>query len=137
MFRICALKRSVRYTMVCCFTLSFIVCFFSYSCRRDSEDVMELLTMMADDSDFSSDREEEEELEWLYIQVSFCDRREMGQKFNIEECDELKFERLFRSCSVIYVCMYNSLLLCFRYIFKKTDFEAIASSPTSPFKVPL
>lgn len=57
---------------------------------------MELLTMMADDSDFSSDSEEEEELEWLYIQCSFCNKREMGQKFNIEECDELEFERLFR-----------------------------------------
>ena len=52
--------------------------------------------MMADDSDFSSDSEEEEELEWLYIQCSFCNKREMGQKFNIEECDELEFERLFR-----------------------------------------
>ena len=52
--------------------------------------------MMADDSDFSSDSEEEEELEWLYIQFSFCNKREMGQMFNIEECGELEFERLFR-----------------------------------------
>ena len=48
--------------------------------------------MMADDSDFSSDSEEEEELEWLYIQFSFCNKREMGQKFNIEEYDKFEFE---------------------------------------------
>ena len=86
------MRYSVAYA--CCFTLSFILYFFIF--RRDSEDVMELLTMMADDSDFSSDSEEEEELEWLYIQFSFCSKREMGLKFNIEECDELEFERLFR-----------------------------------------
>ena len=39
--------------------------------------------MMAEYSDFSSDSDEEEELEWLYIQCSFCNEREMGQKFNI------------------------------------------------------
>ena len=50
---------------------------------------MELLTRVADDSEFSSDSDEEEELEWLYIQCSFCPKRETGQKFNIEECDEL------------------------------------------------
>ena len=53
------------------------------------------------------------------------DRREMGQKFNIEQCDEVEFERLFRSCSVIYVCVYNLLLLCFRYRFKKADSEQL------------
>ena len=44
---------------------------------------MELLSMMADNSDFSSDSEEEEELEWVYIQSSFCNKSEIGQKFNI------------------------------------------------------
>ena len=68
--------------------------------------------MMADNSDLSSDNEEEEELEWLYIQFSFCNKREMGQKFNIEECDEFEFERLFRWVYNFcwHVCMYNLLL---------------------------
>ena len=57
----------MRYCVPSCFTLSFIVCFLIIF-RRDSEDVMELLTMMADDSDFSSDSDEEEESDWLYIQ---------------------------------------------------------------------
>ena len=76
----------MRYTEL--FKLLFIVYFFIIF-RRDSEDVMELPTMMAKDLDFSSDSDEEEELEWLhvYIQCSFCNKREMGQKFNIEECD--------------------------------------------------
>ena len=51
--------------------------------------------MIADDSDFSSDSKEEEELEWLYIQCSFCNKREMGQKFNIEECDEVRRSQKF------------------------------------------
>ena len=70
------------YSVTFCFTLSFIVYFFIF--RRDSEDAMEVLTMMADDSYFSSDSEEEEELEWSYIQLTFCNKREMGQKFNIQ-----------------------------------------------------
>ena len=35
--------------------------------------------MMADDSDFSLYSEEGEQLEWLYIQFSFCNKTEMGQ----------------------------------------------------------
>ena len=67
---------------------------------------------MADDSDFSSDSDKEEELEWLYIQCSFCHKREMGPKFNIEEYDKLGFERLFRWVYNLcwHVCMYNLLL---------------------------
>ena len=49
--------------------------------------------MTADDSDFSSDSDEEEELEWLYIQCSFCNKRAMCQKFNIEECEDLEIKR--------------------------------------------
>ena len=84
----------MRYSVPSCFTLSFLASFFIIF-RRDSEDVMELLTMMADDSDFSSDSGEEEELEWLYIQCSFCNKREMSQEFSIKVCDELEFESLF------------------------------------------
>ena len=36
--------------------------------------------MFANYSDFSFDSEEEEELEWLYIQFSFCNKIEKGQK---------------------------------------------------------
>ena len=71
------------YSLPSCFTLSFIVSFFIIF-RRDPEEVMKLLTMTAGDSDFSSDSDEEKELEWLYIQCSFCNKREIGQKFNMD-----------------------------------------------------
>ena len=48
---------------------------FFFLFRRDSEDVMELLTMIADNSDFSSDSEEDDDLEWLYIKILFCNNK--------------------------------------------------------------
>ena len=66
--------------------------------------------MMADDSDFSSDSEEEEELEWLYIQFSFCNKREMGQKFNIEECDKVRLSQKFNieDCDALIAYVMDS-----------------------------
>ena len=46
--------------------------------------VFDLLTMIADETDVSSDSEEEEALEWLYIQLAFSAKREKGPRFNIE-----------------------------------------------------
>lgn len=62
--------------------------------RRDSGDVLELLTMLVDDE--SSDSEAEEELEMLYIHSAFGSTKEKGERFNIETCDEDDFEKLFR-----------------------------------------
>lgn len=62
--------------------------------RRDSDDVLELLTMLVEDE--SSDSEAEEELEMLYIQSAFGSTKEKGERFDIEKCHEDDFEKLFR-----------------------------------------
>ena len=65
-------------------------------CSGVPEEVLDLLTMIADDSDFSSDSEEERELEWLYVQLAFSSKRENGPRFNIDDCSEVDFELFFR-----------------------------------------
>ena len=62
--------------------------------RRDSDDVLELLTMLVEDE--SSDSEAEEDLEMLYILSAFGCTKEKGERFDIEKCDEDDFEKLFR-----------------------------------------
>lgn len=78
----------------------------------DSSDVLELLTMFAQDSEFSSDSEEEEELEWLYLQLVFSSETVKGPPFNMEDCTEPEFEQLFR--------------------FKKTDFARLLAALQLP-----
>ena len=64
-------------------------------CRHESENVLELLVSIADDSDFSTDSEEEE-LELLYMELAFSSKREKGSRFSIDDCSEVDFELLFR-----------------------------------------
>ena len=51
--------------------------------------VFYLLTMIADETDVSLDSEEEEALEWLYIQLAFPPKIEKGPRFNIDDCSEV------------------------------------------------
>ena len=64
--------------------------------RCDSEEVLDLLKMIADDLDLSSDSDDEGELEWLYVQLAFSSKREKGPGFNIDDCSEVDFQLLFR-----------------------------------------
>ena len=64
------------------------------SYRRDSEGVLDLLTMVA--ADESSDSETEEELQLLYVEMAFSPKRRRGKPFNVDQCSEEEFEQLFR-----------------------------------------
>ena len=70
-------------------------------CRHDSEDVLDLLTMLAGDSDFSSDSEEEDEMELLYIELAFSLKRERGPRLNMDDCSKVDFELFFRYVTII------------------------------------
>lgn len=60
---------------------------------KDSMDILDCLVIA---QDFSSDSDEEEEMEWLYIQLSFFSNRDKGPQFTMEECSEEEFTQLFR-----------------------------------------
>lgn len=62
--------------------------------RRDAEDILDLLTLQdEDDSDWTSSNEED--LEFLYMQLAFPERDRV-RRFDLQECSELHFVRLFR-----------------------------------------
>ena len=65
--------------------------------RHDSKEILDLLLLRDDsDSTSSSESEEEADLELLYLELSFPPKRDLGSRFDFEECSELEFERLFR-----------------------------------------
>ena len=88
-------------------------CVFSWvkmaASKRDRE-VLDLLTMIADDSEFSSDSEEEE-LEFLSFNLLFSPKRVKEAKFNVDDCSEADFETLFRGC-------LRQPLYCFHFNFR-------------------
>ena len=57
-------------------------------------DVLDLLLLQ--DSDGTSGSEDEEDLELLWVELSFLPKSDLEPRFNFEECSEVEYERLFR-----------------------------------------
>ena len=64
--------------------------------RKETEEVLNLYMMVADDSECSSDSDEEEELELLFLQLAYPLKRDTRQCLNIDLLSEVDFELLFR-----------------------------------------
>ena len=62
--------------------------------RSEAGEVLDLLTMIGNHSELST-VSKEEELQFLYLQLSFPPKREKGPRFNVDNCSEADFEQLF------------------------------------------